>query len=120
MSIYRRTAASAAVAFELGNHIDDLTDSEYRSDRAIELPDAGGEAVGYVADTLPGGSDHSFIVLLEDGRKVRVTCEEMQEAHGPSEACKTATDGHTHSLSEWASVKGLMDTAGTFAEGKVQ
>lgn len=78
MATYRKTPLSAAVAFELGNHIDDLADDSDHNVRAVELPDGGGEAVGYVADTQAGGNDSTFLVVLADGRRVRVTCEEVQ------------------------------------------
>lgn len=74
MAIYRKTDASAAVAFELCNHIDDLVDSGITT---LELP--GGDApVGELADTQFANNDSTFLVALADGRKVRVTCEEVQ------------------------------------------
>jgi hypothetical protein len=69
---------AVALAHELGNHIDDLVYSKYRTDRAIELPDGGGSPVGYVQDTHPGDNDMEFYVSLEDGRMVKVTCEEVK------------------------------------------
>lgn len=67
-----------ALAHELGNHIDDLVDSGITS---LEMPDAGSETVGHLIDTSLMDNDevcsNRFIVVLADGRRLRVTCEEM-------------------------------------------
>lgn len=64
---------AAAVSHELGIHVDDLVDTH---ETALETAD--GIAAGDIADTLPTDSDLSFVVVTTDGRKVRVTCEEVQ------------------------------------------
>lgn len=74
MGIYKRTELAVAVAYELGTHIDDLSDGE---DGVNELHSEDGERLGVLVDTVITGQANSFVVVMEDDRKVRVTCEEM-------------------------------------------
>jgi hypothetical protein len=64
---------AAAVAHELGTHIDDLVD-----EGVTALETADGIPVGELADTQTSGNDLSFVIVTADGRKVKVTCEEIQ------------------------------------------
>lgn len=65
---------AAALAFELGNHIDDLVDD---NDTAIDHPDAGGDAAGHVMDTVVGDTPQEFFVLTVEGRMLKVTVTEV-------------------------------------------
>lgn len=68
---------SIALAHELGNHIDDI--SEFHAE--LDMPDAGGELAGNVVDSEGESGQPFFIAVIKgrDGRdvRVRVTCEEL-------------------------------------------
>jgi hypothetical protein len=67
--------AAAAVANALATAFEDVIDDEHRV--PVGLPDEE-EAEGYAIDTQPADSDLAFDILLEDGRRVRVTCVEVE------------------------------------------
>lgn len=65
------SAVAAALAFELGVHIDDLIDEGVNE---LETPD--GEKLGVsVVDSTPADGDLSFHVILSDGSKLLVKVE---------------------------------------------
>lgn len=64
--------AAAAIAHELGIHVDDLVDDH---DGDVETPD--GQPGGTIEDTLPTTSYCSFLVIMADGTRVLVVCTEV-------------------------------------------
>lgn len=66
--------AAAALAHELGNHIDDLVDSD-----ETKLQTADGDDGCEVQDTLPQPNDHSFLVQCADGSILLVEVREIEK-----------------------------------------
>lgn len=73
--------AAAALAYELGNHVDELVD---RGETALATPD--GEEAGTIADTLTGTNDGTFLVQTEEGALLEVTVTEIEKPVEPKAA----------------------------------